>query len=316
MSHCHTQVDQPSAEDVLSKLDVPSVLTRVDELIRRYPVPRSALLQVLWLAQETLGWLPQEAIKWSAAKCKVSPVHAYGVSTFYTMYKKEPTGRFFVQICQNVACHILGSEDIIAHAEKTLGVSANGGTTPDNLFTLLRVECLGACGNGPVMQINDDFVTDIVDDKLAMPTGVGLTSERFDKIMAWCRDRAKSLSKEPKRDALGGLFDSAGHPGALLASSNAQKVYAPVAPALGVAASRTDDGKVKLTWRAAPETTTLHIEKKSGADFADAASISGKEKEWLDDAPEGTEYRIVTESAQGRAKASNVAKAPAAKGAI
>jgi NADH-quinone oxidoreductase E subunit len=315
MSHCHTQVEQPGAAEILPKLEVPSVLTRVDELIRRYPVPRSALLEVLWIAQETLGWLPQEAIKWSASKCKVSPVHAYGVSMFYTMYKKEPTGRFFVQICQNVACHILGSEDIIAHAEKTLGISAHGGTTPDNLFSLLRVECLGACGNGPVMQINDDFVTDIVDNKLAMPVGVGLTPERFDKIVAWCRDRAKAVSKEPSRDALGGLFDTMGHPGTLLSSSQPQKTYSPVPPALGVSASRADDGKVKLAWRTAPEVTTLHIEKKSGADFAEVAAISGKEKEWLDDAPEGTEYRIVTETAQGRGKASNVAKAPIAKGA-
>jgi NADH:ubiquinone oxidoreductase subunit E len=315
MSHCHTQVEQPGAAEILPKLEVPAVLTRVDELVRRYPVPRAALLEVMWIAQEILGWLPQEAIKWAAGKCKVSPVHAYGVSMFYTMYKKAPTGRFFVQICQNVACHILGSEDIIAHAEKTLGVKADGGTTSDNLFTLLRVECLGACGNGPVMQINDDFVTDIVDGKLAMPVGVGLTPERFDRIVAWCRDRAKAVSREPSRDALGGLFDTMGHPGALLSSSHPQKTYAPVPPALGVAASRADDGKVKLVWRAAPEVTTLHIEKKSGADFAEVAALSGKEKEWLDDASEGTEYRIVTETAQGRGKASNVAKAPAAKGA-
>lgn len=316
MSHCHTQVEQPGAAEILPKLEVPAVLTRVDELIRRYPVPRSALLQVLWVAQEVLGWLPQEAIKWSAAKCKVSPVHAYGVSMFYTMYKKEPTGRFFVQICQNVSCHILGSEDLVAHAEKTLGVDSHGGTTPDNLFTLLRVECLGACGNGPVMQINDDFATDIVDDNLAMPVGIGLTPERFDKIVAWCRDRAKNVSKEPKRDALGSLFDTMGHPGALLSSSQPQKSYSPAPPALGVSASRADDGRVKLTWRAAPEVATLHIERKSGADFVAAASITGKDKEWLDDAPEGTMYRIVTETALGRAKASNIAKAPAAKGAL
>ncbi len=315
MSHCHKHVDQPSASEILPKLEVPAVLSRVDELIRRYPVPRSALLQVLWLAQEALGWLPQEAIKWAATKCGVSPVHAYGVSTFYTMYKKEPTGRFFLQVCQNVSCHVKGAEDIIVHAERTLGISSHGGTTSDDLFTLLRVECLGACGNGPVMQVNDDFATDVVDGKLAMPVGVELTTERFDKIVAWCRQRAKDFSKEPKRDSVGGIFDTKGHPGAKGASSQVQGNYAPVPPALGVAASRTDDGKVKLVWRAAPEVATLHIEKKSGADFTNVASISGKEKEWLDDAPEGTEYRVVTETAHGRAKASSVAKAPAAKGA-
>ncbi len=315
MSHCHTPVVQPGASDLLPKLETPELLARVEELIRRYPVPRSALLPVLWLAQEALGWLPQEAIKWAAQKCQVSPVHAYGVSTFYTMYKKEPTGRFFVQICQNVACHILGAEPVIAHAEKVLGISSDGGTTSDNLFTLLRVECLGACGNGPVLQINDDFATDIVDGKLAMPVGVGLNAERFDRIVAWCRDRAKSLSKEPNRDSLGGLFHTAGHPGATGATNQVQKAYSPVPPALGVAASRTDDGKVKLTWRVAPEVTALHIEKKSGEEFTVVASLSGKDKEWLDEAPQGTEYRVVTETVLGRAKASSPATAPAAKGA-
>lgn len=157
--------------------------------------------------------------------------------------------------------------------------------------------------------------TDVVDGKLAMPAGVELTTERFDRIVAWCRQRAKDFTKEPKRDSVGGIFDTKGHPGAKGSTSQVQGNYAPVPPALGVSASRTDEGKVKLVWRAAPEVTTLHIEKKDGSDFRVAASISGKEKEWLDDAQEGVEYRIVTETVHGRGKASGVAKAPAAKGA-
>jgi NADH:ubiquinone oxidoreductase subunit E len=315
MSHSHEHVEQPSREEVLLRLETPQVLARVEELIRRYPVKRAALLQVLWVAQETLGWVPQEAIRWAADKSGVSPVHAYGVSTFYTMYKKVPTGRFFFQICHNVCCHIQGSEDIIAYAEKALGISAEGGTTGDNVFSLLRVECLGACGNGPVMQVNDEFATDVVNGELAMPVGVGLNPERFDKIVAWCRERAAKLPEEPARDALGSIFVSGGHPGAEGANTTVQtKTYAPAPPALGVSAVRTEDGKVKLTWRAAPEVTTLHIEKQAvgASDFVAAASISGKDKEWLDDAPAGTSYRIVAESGDGRkAKVSNVAKVEA-----
>lgn len=312
MSHCHTKVEQPSATEILPKLEVPGVLVRVEELVRRYPLPRAALLEVLWIAQEAIGWLPDEAIRWAATKCKVSPVHAYGVSQFYTMYKKAPTGRFFVQICQNVSCHILGAEDIIAHAESTLGVG-NGGTTPDGLFTLLRVECLGACGNGPVLQINDDFATDVVDGKLAMPAGVALTRERFDRIVSWCRHRATSLSHEPARDAVGGVFNTQGHPGAVAATSAPQKPdYAPAPPALGVAVAKTEEGKAKVTWRAAPESNQLHMESRSGAgEFKLVASFSGKEKEWVGELSAGTEVRIVAQSGERRAKPSNVAKVEA-----
>jgi NADH:ubiquinone oxidoreductase subunit E len=309
MSHCHTKVEQPSASEILPKLEVPGVLSRVEELVRRYPLPRAALLEVLWLAQEALGWLPDEAIRWAAGKCKVSPVHAFGVSHFYTMYKKAPTGRFFVQICQNVSCHILGAEDIIAHAEKALGIR-NGETTADGLFSLLRVECLGACGNGPVLQVNDDFATDVVDGTLAMPAGVGLTPERFDRIVDWCRRRAASLKAEPARDAVGGLFDTKGHPGATGATSAAQRPdYAPAPPALGVAVSRTEDGKVKVVWRAAPESNQLHLESRAGTgDFKLLATMTGKDKEWLGELSAGTEVRVVAQSGERRAKPSNVAK--------
>lgn len=310
MSHHPVTVVQPTDAEILPKLQTPEVAARVEELLRRYPVKRAALLQVLWLAQETLGWLPNAAIRWSAETCEVSPVHAYGVSMFYTMYKKEPTGRFFLQICQNVSCHIQGAEEIIAYAEKTLGVSAHGGTTEDGLFTLLRVECLGACGNGPVMQVNDDFVTDVVDGKLAMPVGVGLDPARFDAVLAWCRKRAKDIPTEPDRDSLGSiLLGTDGHPGATGASSATQASYAPPPPALGVAASRTEDGKVKVTWRAAPEVSALHLETRSGAtEFVALASLTGKDKEWVGELAAGTEIRIVAETASKRAKPSNIAK--------
>ncbi|HNY30466.1 MAG TPA: NAD(P)H-dependent oxidoreductase subunit E [Fibrobacteria bacterium] len=310
MGHCHAKVTQPTTDEVFSKLEVPSVLARAEELVRRYPVPRSALLPMLWLAQETIGWLPQEAIRWAAGKCDVSPVHAYGVSMFYTMYKKEPTGRFFLQICQNVSCHVLGAEDIIAHAESTLGISSKGGTTSDDLFTLLRVECLGACGNGPVMQVNDDFATDVVAGALAMPAGVQLTKERFDRIVAWCRDRAAKLPQEPLRDVSGGAFRTGGHPGAKGATTSPQRPdYAPAPPVLALSVQKTEDGKAKVTWRADGAVTALHLEaRRDGGAFAPVATLSGKDKEWVGEFAAGTELRMVSESQGRRAKPSNIAK--------
>ena len=95
---------------------------RVDELLRRYPVKRAALLQALWLVQEEFGWVPRIAMKWAAEVCEVSPVHAYSVVEFYTMYKQVPPARWHVRVCHNVCCHIQGAEDMIAHLEKTLGI--------------------------------------------------------------------------------------------------------------------------------------------------------------------------------------------------
>lgn len=310
MSHHPVHVVQPADAEILPRLEVPAVLSRLEELVRRYPVKRAALLQVLWLAQETLGWLPNAAIRWAAGKCEVSPVHAYGVSMFYTMYKKEPTGRFFLQICQNVSCHILGAEDVIAHAEKVLGISSRGGNTSDGLFSLQRVECLGACGNGPVMQVNDDFATDVVDGKLGMSANGGLTPERFDRIVAWCRAHAAASPVEPVRDSLGSiLVGTDGHPGAPGASAAAQGAYAPPPPALGVVVSRTDDGRAKISWRVAPEVSALHLQVRSGsADFAALASVSGKDKEWIGELAAGSEVRVVAETAGQMAKPSNIAK--------
>ncbi len=300
-------VAQPSYQEVAARLDSSKRIAEpLAELLRRYPDPQGALLEVLWLAQGELDWLPQAAIQWAAEKCGCSPVHAWGVANFYTMYKKIPTGRFFLQVCQNVACHNLGAEAILEHAEKALGITSHGGTTADGLFTLMRVECLGACGNGPVMQVNDDYATDVVNGKLELVPGVGLSNERFDRIIAWCREKA---AKEPaSRDPLGGIkLGTAGHPGAQGASAKAQSFnYAPPPPALSVKAAERE-GKVVLTWKAAPETTSLLIEKKApgATEFVKAGEAGGRDKEWLDEAAvAGTAYRLVAVTKLGTAKPS------------
>ena len=284
-SHVNIPV-QPSFAEVASILDTPVLKARVAELIRRYPSPQAALLPVLWLAQQELAWMPNAAIEWSAQQCRTSPAHAFGVATFYTMYLKAPTGKFLVQICQNVSCHIKGSEEILAHAEKTLGIPADGAhISADGLFTLLRVECLGACGNGPVMQVNDDFATDIVDGKITMPQGVALTTERFDKIIAWCRAHK---DQGLLHDVLGGSMQGdLGHPGAEGSDALPQKKdYAPAAPALAVKAElrKTPEGVeqgVALTWKAAPEITELRIESLSGSDWNTVGKATGRDKEFL-----------------------------------
>lgn len=308
---------QPTWAELAPKLDTPLMKERVAELIRRYPSPQAALLQVLWLAQAELGWMPQAAIKWSAEQCNTSPAHAYGVATFYTQYLKAPLGRFLLQICQNVCCHVMGAEPIIHYAEKQLDMHADGASvSADGLFSLLRVECLGACGNGPVMQVNDEFATDVVDGKLAMPVGVQLTPERFDRIIAWCK---ANPSKAFIRDSLGGnKLGDFGHPGAAGASAAPQKGdYAPAAPALAVNAIVRDPSGTTITWKAAPEVTELRIEKSNVGSFAEVGKVTGKDKEFVDPVGKvGDQYRVVAVSGARVAKPSNVATTnPANRGA-
>jgi NADH-quinone oxidoreductase E subunit len=275
-----------------------AVKERVDALLRQYPVKQGALLEVLWVAQSELGWLSPETVKWAAQICECSPAHAWGVATFYTMYKHAPTGRFLLQFCQNICCHTAGAESIISLAEKKLGIKA-GETTEDNLFTIVRVECLGACGNGPAMLVNDDFATDVVNGELAMPMNTGLNEERLDKIIAWCIERAAKMPQEPKRDPLGGIT------GAIHGEPQAAG-FAPAPPALGVKATANESGVV-LVWKVAPEVTALAVERKKGNKWELVGNPGVKDKEFVDASGKpDCEYRIIATSGERVAKPSAV----------
>jgi len=288
---------QPSYEDISNKLNSANIKERVEALLKQYPVKQGALLEVLWIVQSELGWVPKESVRWAAKMCECSPAHAWGVATFYTMYKHAPTGRFLLQFCQNICCHITGAENIIQIAEKKLGIKV-GETTKDNLFTIVRVECLGACGNGPVMLVNDDFATDVIDGKLAMPLNVGLNEERLGKIIDWC----KKNPQEQKRDPLGGATGAVhGEPLGL--------DFAPPPPALGVKATATDKG-VSIVWKIAPEVTSIAVERKNGSKWEAIGNPGIKEKEFIDASGKaGCEYRIIATSGARVAKPSAEAKA-------
>ncbi|MDR2580638.1 MAG: NADH-quinone oxidoreductase subunit NuoE [Fibromonadaceae bacterium] len=269
---------------------------RIEALLKQYPVKQSALLEVFWIIQSEFGWLSKEAVRWAANVCECSPAHAWGVATFYTMYKHAPTGRFLLQFCQNVCCHIAGAEDIISIAERKLGIKA-GETTSDNLFTIVRVECIGACGSGPAMLVNDDFATDVKNNSLVMEQGIGLNEERLDKIIMWCKDRAAKFPQEPKRDPLGGITGAIhGEPHSL--------DFAPPPPALGVKATVVESG-VSIIWKIAPEVTALTVERKNGSKWEAIGNPSTKDKEFTDTTGKaGSEYRIITTSGENRTRVS------------
>jgi NADH-quinone oxidoreductase subunit E len=142
------------------------IKARLDELISRYPTKKAALLPALWVAQEVYeGVLTPSAMEEVALHLDLPPAEVAGVATFYTMYNKEPRGRHAIEICHNVSCMVLGAEELIAHCEKKLGVAA-GETTPDGLFTLARVECLGACCNAPAVQVGGKYYENVTHDQM------------------------------------------------------------------------------------------------------------------------------------------------------
>lgn len=138
-------------EDLSKKLD-----DEIKRLERFYPTKRALLLPLLHVAQKKYGWLPDDIQELVAKKLDLRKEHVVEVVTFYTMYNKEPVGRHHVQICNNIACWLRGSEDLIHQFEEKYGI-ALGETTKDGKFTLNEVECLGSCGTAPVCQINDDY---------------------------------------------------------------------------------------------------------------------------------------------------------------
>ena len=145
---------------------------KANEILGRYPKGReqSASLPLLDLAQrqvgaetQTQGWLPVPVIEFVARAIGVPYMRVYEVVTFYTMFNMAPVGRYHVQVCGTTPCMLAGSDDVLA-ACKNRGL-IKGGTTPDGLFTLTEVECLGVCANAPMVQINDDNYEDLDYDR-------------------------------------------------------------------------------------------------------------------------------------------------------
>ena len=140
-----------------------------DRIIARYPEGRqaSAVLPLLDLAQRQHdGWLPRVAMDHVAQVLDMAPIRVYEVATFYTMYNLKPVGTHHVQVCTNLSCWLRGSDKVVAACAETLGIGL-GETTGDGQFTLSEVECLGACVNAPMIQINDDYYEDLDADSTA-----------------------------------------------------------------------------------------------------------------------------------------------------
>jgi NADH-quinone oxidoreductase subunit E len=154
-------------------------INKVNEIINRYPAgkQKSALLPVLHLAQDEFGgWLDTPVMDYVATLLKIEPIEVYEVASFYSMYNLKPIGKYLFEVCQTGPCMINGSDDIISYIKSKLNIGV-GETTADGLFTLKTVECLGACGYAPMMQLGKTYREH-------------LTKEKVDAIVEECRSRA------------------------------------------------------------------------------------------------------------------------------
>ncbi len=132
-----------------------------------FPDKRSLILPALYLVQRDKGFVDQESMEYVAERIgePVSLAHVYGVATFYTMYNKKPVGKYHIQICENISCYIMGNDDVMHHVCKKLGIE-KGETTKDKKFTVTGVQCLGACGYAPMMQINETYYEHLTLEKV------------------------------------------------------------------------------------------------------------------------------------------------------
>jgi NADH-quinone oxidoreductase subunit E len=135
-----------------------------DDIIARYPVPKSALIPLLHLAQEQDGHLTEDAMEHIAELVQVTPAEVLGTASFYEMFKREPVGDYLVNVCTNISCLLLGGEELLHHLEHRLGIKA-GSTTTDGKFTLEDVECIAACTEAPCLQVNYRYFPNITHDQ-------------------------------------------------------------------------------------------------------------------------------------------------------
>ena len=134
----------------------PDTLKRIDDVIPHYPVKRSAVLPLLHLIQEDVGYIPPEAVDWVAAKLGLQPINVYEVVTFYPMFRQKPIGRRHIKVCRTLSCALLGGYKTCAVFEQEFNTH-RGEISPDGEVTIEFVECLASCGTAPVVMIDDDL---------------------------------------------------------------------------------------------------------------------------------------------------------------
>jgi NADH-quinone oxidoreductase E subunit len=142
------------------------VKARLEELLKRYPTKQAGLLPALWMVQEARGWISEASMAEVAEVLDLTPAYVKGVVSFYTMYHQHPVGRYFIQVCTTTPCNLCGAEGVVEAFLEHTGCGELGATSPDGKFTVIEVECLGACGFATPVMINDDFIDGVTVEKV------------------------------------------------------------------------------------------------------------------------------------------------------
>ncbi len=153
-------------------------ISRIIEAQALYPRPKSVILPAITIAYRQVGHLSDEIYQEIAQITGLHTVEIAEAATFYTMFPKQPTGKYLIQVCHNLSCSLMGADNLIVYLEEKLGIK-KGETTSDNMFTLISVECLGSCATAPMMQINHDYYEN-------------LTREKVDNILEELRVKAEA----------------------------------------------------------------------------------------------------------------------------
>lgn len=141
-------------ENISNHLFNQEELKQVEYHISKYPKKMSAVMPVLWMIQEKLGWISIDSMKYVGELLELPYEHVLGVATFYTMYFKKPVGKYHLQICTNVSCMLCGGDKLFKYVSDKLGIK-NKEVTSDGIFSIEEVECLGSCGTAPMLQVNN-----------------------------------------------------------------------------------------------------------------------------------------------------------------
>ena len=174
---------------------------RADEVIAQYPQKRSAVMPLLYIAQEETKFVTQQAVDWVASKLEMPPVQVWEVATFYTMYYKKPVGQYHVQICRTLPCALRGARKVSEYFHKRLGLQP-GEISNDGMWSFEEVECLGSCGTAPMCQINDVFFENLTDEKLDVIVS-RIEKEQPDLRFSTIRDElGAGLAGSPKSEII------------------------------------------------------------------------------------------------------------------
>lgn len=142
------------------------VRQELDTLLGRYPTKMAALLPALWIVQRERGWVSEDSMAEVSDLLDLTPAYVKGVVTFYTMYHQHPVGKYFIQVCTTSPCGMCGAEDVVKAFLQHTGAGELGTTSPDGRFTVIEVECLGACGFATPIMINEDFIESVSVDRV------------------------------------------------------------------------------------------------------------------------------------------------------